>query len=216
MSDNGRHPPSDPSDNELVARVGRRDAVAFELLYDRYARPVYAMAAHLLGPARAEDVVQEVFLRLWRKADQFDPTRGAFRTWFMAIARHHVLHEQSGHGRQQRLTAAADIDQILATTADDTIDVEEQAWRRERGETAWRALGGLPAEQRLVLVLAYFGGLSQAAIADQLRLPLGTVKKRTRLGLHKLRDALANQDALGQEADPSLRRAARTRVTDEV
>jgi RNA polymerase sigma-70 factor (ECF subfamily) len=216
MSDNGRYPPRELDDHELVARVRRRDAAAFELLYDRYGRSVYAMAAHLLDPLRAEEVVQEVFLQLWRKANQFDPTRSAFRTWFMAIAHHQVLHELSGRGRGQRIAVAGDIDRILAATADDTIDVEEQAWRRERGETARRALGSLPAEQRQVLVLAYFGGLSQSAIADQLRLPLGTVKKRTRLGLHKLRDALSNQDAPGrEEPNPSLRRAARTRVTDD-
>ncbi|MBA2519576.1 MAG: sigma-70 family RNA polymerase sigma factor [Chloroflexia bacterium] len=209
MTENGRYPPRDPSDSTLVARIGRGDVAAFELLYDRYARSVYAMAAHMLDPEKAEEVVQEVFLRLWHKAHQFDPSRSAFRTWFMAIARHQALHELRRRGGSQQITVSGDIDRILAETADEAIDVEEQAWRRERDDTALRALGCLPAEQRQVLVLAYFGGLSQSAIADHLQVPLGTVKKRTRLGLNKLRAALANQDPIEHEAAAAWRQATR-------
>ncbi len=192
----------EPSDETLAGRVAQRDMAAFELIYDRYAKSVYALAAHLLGHAEAEEVVQEVFLRLWHKAGQFDPARGFFNTWFMAIARHHVLDELRQRSQQQRLVAAEEIDQLLAEAADPAANVEEQAWLRERGNTILDALQSLPAEQRRVLVLAYFGGLSQSAIARHLGWPLGTVKKRVRLGLQKLRASLAQQGLVVQsEAD---------------
>src|SRR5215208_3414135 len=83
--------PPEPTDETLVARVAVGDLAAFSLLYERYERPVYVMATHLLGAAEAEDVVQEAFLRLWRSAAQFDETRGRFAPWLLAIARHEVL-----------------------------------------------------------------------------------------------------------------------------
>ena len=191
---NGRVPPDPlPADEVLVARVALGDVAAFALL--RYARPVYAMAVHLLGPADGEEAAQEAFLRLWNKADQFDPARGSFAAWFIAVARHHVFRELRGRSQRHRLAAAEDVDRLLAQAADPTIDVEEQAWRRDEGAAVRRALDGLPADQRRALVLAYFGGLSQSAIAQHLGWPLGTVKKRIRLGMQKLRLALAQQGA---------------------
>jgi RNA polymerase sigma-70 factor (ECF subfamily) len=187
--------PPEPTDEALVARVVDGDLAAFSLLYDRYDRPVYAMATHLLGAAEAEDVVQEVFLRLWRGVDQFDERRGRFAPWFLAIARHEVLARLRRRSREQRLALVEDIDRLLAAAPDPAIDVEEQVWRRERGALILAALNELPPEQRRVLVLAYFGELSQTTIAASLGWPLGTVKKRVRLGLQKLRQVLASHDA---------------------
>jgi len=184
----------EPSDEALVGRVANGDLAAFSLLYDRYDRPVYAIAAHLLGAGEADDVVQEVFLRLWRSAAQFEETRGRFAPWLLAIARHEVLARVRRRSREQRLALAEDIDRLIATAPDHAIDVEEQVWRRERGELILQALNELPPEQRRVLVLAYFGELSQSTIAASLGWPLGTVKKRVRLGLQKLRQALAPRD----------------------
>lgn len=184
----------EPSDEALVARVAHGDLTAFSLLYDRYDRPVYAMAAHLLGSAEAEEVVQETFLRLWRSAAQFNETRGRFAPWLLAIARHEVLARLRRRTREQHLARAEDIDRLIATAPDHAIDVEEQVWRRERGDLILQALNELPPEQRRVLVLAYFGELSQSTIAASLGWPLGTVKKRVRLGLQKLRQALAPRD----------------------
>jgi RNA polymerase sigma-70 factor (ECF subfamily) len=82
---------SEASDSTLVEQVKQRDVDAFTALYDRYAQPVYALAAHLLGPAEADEVVQDVFQRLWDKAEQYDARRGAFRAWFMTIARYSVV-----------------------------------------------------------------------------------------------------------------------------
>ena len=196
MTESWRIPP-EPSDEALVTRVAHGDLTAFSALYDRYHRPVYAMAAHLLGSAEAEEVVQETFLGLWRNAAQFDETRGRFAPWLLAIGRHEVLARLRRRSREQRLALAEDIDRLLATAPDRALDVEEQVWRRERGEFIHQALNELPPEQRRVLVLAYFAELSQATIAASLGWPLGTVKKRVRLGLQKLRQNLGPRDIAG-------------------
>ena len=180
----------DPSDEALVERVCRQDVTAFGLLYDRYARLVYVLAVTVLDRAEGEEIVQEVFLRLWRKADQFQPERGPFGAWFMTIARHRVWDVLRRLHREPSLSAEV-IDQLLMESAIGVGNVEEEAWSQEVGEAVLHALQGLPAEQRRALVLAYFGGLSRSSIAEHLGWPLGTVKKRIRLGLQKLRIALA-------------------------
>lgn len=187
----------DPSDESLVARVALRDVDAFALLYDRYARAVFVLAAHTLGGADAEEVVQDVFFRLWQKAGQFDAQRGSFAAWFMTAARHGVLDRLQQRSQQQRMTAADDIGELLAQTIDARINVEDDVWQRACAVALLRALQDLPAEQRRAIVLAYFGGLSHSSIAQSLGWPLGTVKKRIRLGMTKLRAALAQ---LGMDA----------------
>jgi len=184
-------PTAEPSDETLAARVAGRDAAAFGLLFDRYAQTVYVFAAHLLGTTDADEIVQEVFLRFWNRAGQYDPLRGSFRGWFMAIARHQILNELRRRSQEQRRLAADAIDRVLAEAADPAVDVEEAARLHERQDNVLRALGELPEEQRRALILAYFGGLSHSAIAQLLGLPLGTVKKRIQLGVRKLRAALA-------------------------
>jgi RNA polymerase sigma-70 factor (ECF subfamily) len=188
------------SDGALAARVAERDLEAWSCLYDRYAPSVYAFAAHMLGRDHAEDVIQEAFLRLWRNAGRYDPERGAFSAWFYAVVRHRIQDELRQRRRDERLMVAGDADDLLAETPIPGIDVDETVAQRERGRAVLRALQSLPPDQRRVLVLAYFGaGLSQSSIADYLDCPLGTVKKRTRLGLEKLRrlldeDGSANRD----------------------
>jgi RNA polymerase sigma-70 factor, ECF subfamily len=185
----------DPSDEALAARVARHDMAAFSLIYDRYAQSVYALAAHLLGPIDAEEIVQEVFLRLWNKAEQFDESRGNFGGWFMTVARNYVMDELRSRSQQQKLVAAEEIDHLLSSETDPSVNVEEESSQREQGAAIFRALKTLPEEQRRVLILAYFGGLSQSAIAERLNWPLGTVKKRIRLGLQKLRAFLTGHEA---------------------
>lgn len=183
----------DPSDETLAERVARGDVAAFATLYDRYAHRVYVWAVHLVGTAEAEDVVQEVFARLWGKAAQFDAQRGRFAWWFIAVTRHHLLSQLRRRTLQQRIMAAEEIDRVLADVADQTIGPEELAWSHEQNDVIRHALATLPEEQRRVLVLAYFGGLSQSQIAAHTRTPLGTVKKRTRLALQKLRELLRGE-----------------------
>jgi RNA polymerase sigma-70 factor, ECF subfamily len=175
-------------DAALVARVARGNVAAFGALYDRYARDVYALAAHALGPDDAEEVVQDVFVRLWRSAHQFDPRRGSFTAWLMSIARHRVVDQL----RRRRLgpTVAETVDDLLNAVEDPVADVEEEASLRSLRELVLAELRELPPEQRRALVLAYFGGMSQREISRELGWPLGTVKKRIQLGLRKLRVAL--------------------------
>jgi RNA polymerase sigma-70 factor, ECF subfamily len=188
-------------DESLTARVAAGDVAAFTQLYERYAQRIYAWCVHTLGAARAEDAVQEIFLRLWQAAAQFDPARGRFLTWFFAIARHHLMHELRRAGVRRRVEVAAEIAELFAAQ---TADPEELAGARDDASSLARALLRLPEEQRQVLAMAYFGGLSQSQIATHLHVPLGTVKKRIRLGMGKLRSALQPPDpavGLGEPHD---------------
>lgn len=195
----------EPPDEVLVAQVAGRDVAAFGLLYDRYVHLVYALGARSLGLTDAQEVVQDVFLQLWRNASQFDPERGSFGAWFIAIARHRVLGQLSTRGRQQRFAVADAIELALMQAPDPGPSVEELAERAESAETVLRALQSLPPDQRRVLVLAYFAGMSQSTIARHLDVPLGTVKKRVRLGMQKLQVALAMP---GEHAVRTTERAA--------
>jgi RNA polymerase sigma-70 factor (ECF subfamily) len=103
------HQQLDPSDEVLVARVCRKDVTAFSQLYDRYARPIYILAVTALDRAEAEEIVQEVFLRLWHKAHQFQPERGPFGAWFMTIARHQVWDVLRRLHREPSLASVRDI-----------------------------------------------------------------------------------------------------------
>jgi RNA polymerase sigma-70 factor, ECF subfamily len=182
------------SDEALARRVASQDRSAFSELYDRYARSVYAMAAHVVGTDEADEILQDVFTRLWSKADQFDASRGIFAAWFMTIVRNRLRDELHRRTFRERIVAAEAIDQLLTQTADPNSTLEEAAWIRERAQTILEALQHLPEEQRQALVLAYFADLSQSTIAEQLNWPLGTVKKRIRLGLQKLRHVLKPHD----------------------
>lgn len=180
----------------LASRIASRDMTAFSYIYDRYARPVYAMAGHMLGVPEAEEAAQEIFMRLWNKASQYDPARGPFSHWFMSIARNHILDRLRARSERKRIIAAEEIDLLLSEAADPRVDVLDQVWQKQRGDALSQALRRIPAEQRRVIVLAYFGGMSQSEISMHLNVPLGTVKKRIRLGLQKMRAALAPQALL--------------------
>jgi RNA polymerase sigma-70 factor (ECF subfamily) len=132
-----------------------------------------------------------VFLRLWQHAGQFDPARSAFGAWFMAIARHRVLDELRRRGQARRLAVAGDVERLLVQAPDGALDPGAEVWLRDAARAVHHALAALPDDQRRVLVLGYFGGLTHSAMADLLGWPLGTVKKRVRLGLQKLRRSLA-------------------------
>lgn len=181
----------EPSDEVLAERVAAGDKAAFALLYDRYAQRIYGWSAHVLGSDQADDAIQDIFTNLWRKAGQFDQRRGAFSVWFMAVARHQLRREVRRARLRQRLFATREIDDLLSRVPSDEREPADQAGEREAGAQLLAALRMLPAEQRTVLVMAYFGGFSQSRIANQLSLPLGTVKKRVRLGMQKLRATLA-------------------------
>ena len=177
------------SDAALMRRIQQGDVAAFGALYDRHAPAVFALAARMLRDrAAAEDVTQETFLAVWRRSDGFAADRGALRAWLLTIARNRAvdaIRRGRGHAAQQLGDAA---DRLVA--ADCT---EDEVLRRADATRVDVALDTLPDTQRQILDLAYFAGLSHSEIATQLRLPLGTVKGRMRLGLHKLAGELGPQ-----------------------
>ena len=198
MESSGRFIHLEPPDEALCARVAERDVAAFEALYDRYRDRVYAWAAHVLGPRQAEDTTQEVFALLWRRAGQFNASRGQFTQWFWALTRNHILRELRGISRQKRIQIADQIAALISTAITEGVDVEEAAFAKVDSQRALDTLGRLPPDQRRVLVMSYFVGLSHSAIAEELSVPLGTVKKRARLGMQKLRQALITDETPGE------------------
>jgi RNA polymerase sigma-70 factor, ECF subfamily len=203
LTDRPRH---DAEDATLVALVARRDLHAFGVLYDRYARDVYALAVHVVPRADAEEIVQDVFVRIWKNAVRFDEARGSFVAWLMTIARNRVLDELRRQGTTRR--AFEEIEDVLQHSRDLSIDLEETVWSKDRRQAILEALRELPRDQRRAVVLAYFGGLTRAAIAEELGWPLGTVKKRIQLGLQKLRRAL-NENLNVEERETDQREVAR-------
>ena len=178
----GRVEPIAPSDGELIQRVGSGDAGAFELLYRRYARPVFGLALRRLGDRMAaEEAVQETFASLWRSARTYKPERGPGAPWLYAVARNAIV---------DRARNKSDATSEVPDTASLELGPDERA---EASFVSWRvhrALEDLPRTERDVIELAYWGGLSQREVADFLGIPLGTVKTRTRAGLGRLATAL--------------------------
>ncbi|HEX6702096.1 MAG TPA: sigma-70 family RNA polymerase sigma factor [Gaiellaceae bacterium] len=180
-----RRRPIEPSDGELLQRVGTGDRSAFELLYKRYARAVLGLALRRLGDrGRAEEAVQETFTSVWRSASSYKPERGPGAPWLYAVARHAIV---------DRFRVRADTPAEIPETASAEAGPAERA---ESSFVAWRvhrALEELPAAERTVLELAYWGGLSQSEVSEYLNVPLGTVKTRTRTGLRRLADLLEGE-----------------------
>ena len=174
-----------PSDGDLIRRVARHDASAFEVLYRRFARPVFGLALRRLGDRmRAEDAVQETFAAVWRSARTYRPDRGAGAPWLYAVARNAIV---------DRARNRSEPPGEVPDTPSGELTPEERA---EASYTSWRvhrALEELPPNERDVIELAYYGGLSQSEVADFLNIPLGTVKTRTRAGLGRLADLLEGE-----------------------
>src|SRR5207247_8088749 len=160
----------------LLARIARRDATAFETLYDRYSRAVYSLALRMLGnPQAAQEVAQEIFLHIWRGAGEFIPARGTARSWVLSLAHHRSVRAL----RRQRVPT---VEPLAAgdRSAGGSADVVEQALRGVEGATVRSALMTLSAEQREAIVLAYSGGYTSPETPNRLKIPLGTVKTRIR------------------------------------
>lgn len=172
-----------PDDEELLARVGRADKAAFELLYTRYSRSIYSLVMGLLGELNAaSEITQEVFLSIWQQAVRYDSSRGSARSWILAVAHHKAV---DGLRRKKVRTT-----QSLTQDTESGEDLVQVALGRVQAEHVRQALTELSQPQRDVLVLAYYGGLTQQEISHRLDLPLGTVKTRMRDGLLKLRSRL--------------------------
>ncbi len=184
-------------DEANAVRIALGDRSAFEAVYQRYGSTVRALARRMVGAADADDVLQEVFSTLWEKAGQFDPARGRFEPWFMTIARRHCIQVLRRRGRLAQVAASDALEMMLLGRPDGAPGPEQTAAFHEQSQLLRHALGTLPDEQRRVLLLAYFGGMSQPEIAVATGSPLGTVKRRVQLGMQKLRVALSGESALG-------------------
>ncbi len=170
----------------LLVRIREKDERAIEALYARYSGPLYSLAYQVTGADRfAQDVVQEVFVAVWKDAARFDPSRGAVSSWLFALARHKAIDLVRKEQNVRKHTADVDLE---FHEADD--DVDQEAWLRLRRDTVRAAIQQLPETQRTALELAFFAGLTHVEVAEKLDIPLGTAKTRIRTALLKLRDIL--------------------------
>jgi RNA polymerase sigma-70 factor (ECF subfamily) len=179
----------------LIARVVERDERAVEALYARYSGPLYSLAYQVTRADRfAQEVVQEVFVALWKDAGRFDPAKGAVGPWLFSLARHKAIDLVR---RESNITKrTAEIDMELEVAAD---DVDHEVWLNIKRDRIRAALDELTEPQRVALELAFFSGLTHVEVAERLGIPLGTAKTRIRSALLKLRDALGT--SLSEDED---------------
>lgn len=182
------NPDAPDNDRGLVARIEARDAEALALLYDRHSARLFGLAQRILGETgEAEEVLQEVFLHVWKAAASFDPSRGPVVAWLLVATRSRSIDRlrsrRSGKGAPSR-----SLDEAPETASPE--DIEADAAGREWEASCRAAIGQLPEDQRQALELAYFEGLTHQEIAQRTATPLGTVKTRVRLGLMKLRERI--------------------------
>ena len=174
----------------LVKRIAGGDAEALGELYDRYGRLAFGVLYRMLpGPEAAEEVVQDAFHAVWRRAGSYKSERGAVRTWLLAICRNAAIDWRRTRGKRHEREVSFDTAGELL--ADGKVD--ERVVDALRAEQVRNAVAELPAEQRDVLSLAFWGGFSQSEIAARTNTPLGTVKSRVRLGMTKLRERLVEE-----------------------
>ena len=177
-----------PSDQECMLQLAAQNQEALQPLFSRYAPLVFHLASQSLDPGSAEDIVQDVFLTVWRKAAAFDPGRGSFRSWLLQITHFRILNELRRRSRRPAIDPeAGEVEELR----DESGEPAETAWRQFRREAVRAAVGRLPPSQRQALSLAFFEELSHDQVAIALNLPLGTVKTRIRSALQKLRYMLA-------------------------
>lgn len=179
---------SDPGETELIDRLQKRDPEALAAAYDRYGQIVYSLFLRITREqSTAEDLVQELFLRVWNHACQFNPAKGSLGVWILSIARNMAIdHVRSAQTRfATRLRPLEQADRVNAgakTSAPESVI--------DHARTIGTAFASLSFNQRRVVELAYYEGLSQSEIANQLKEPLGTVKSWMRSALMRLRSAI--------------------------
>ena len=176
-------PGGSPEDRGLLERVAQGDSAALKVLYERYGARTLGVAVRVLGAhAESEEVVQETFLEVWKRAREFDDARGSASAWIATIARSRAIDRLRARGATARKLAAIG-DEPPAEAAPSPLEDVEQRLDRQRINAA---LDELPVEQRQPIELAYFEGLTHREIAERFAEPLGTIKTRVRLGLEKL------------------------------
>jgi RNA polymerase sigma-70 factor (ECF subfamily) len=181
---------SNAEDVALIRRMCEADETALGALYDRWVRALYSLVVHLLkDPDEAEDVVEETFWQAWRKASSYEPSKGAVSTWLLTIGRRKALDRL--RARKRHREDPLDRDQSFADLPSSEKDPSQEVEGIELRDQVRSALRELPDEQREVLELGYFKGMSQSEIAEATGQPLGTVKTRMRLAMQKLREPLS-------------------------
>ncbi len=182
--------PDKADDARLIERIAAGDAEALGELYDRYGRVAFGMVYRMLpGPEAAEEVAQDAFHAVWRQARSYRSDRGSVRTWLLAICRNAAIDWRRTKGKRVEREVAIDAAADLLSDA----RVDERVVTALRAERIRAVVAELPADQRDVLALAFWGGYSQSEIAARTNTPLGTVKSRVRLGMNKLRERLAEE-----------------------
>ena len=183
-----------------MAAIANGDESALRSLYERYGRIVYSVSYRVTADAHlAEECTQDAFVRVWRRARDFDPARAKVSTWLFAIARNRAIELWRSRTRRLDGGHVDGLDAAGAVVDETAADPAELVAAADEAVRISEALGSLPPEQLEALQLAYFDGLTHHEIAERLRLPLGTVKGRIRLGLDRLRLAAAEQ-RLGVES----------------
>lgn len=182
---------STPDEADMVRRLSEGDTEALREIYDRYSPYLFALLVRMLGStAEAEEVLQEVFLTLWRASQRFDPKRGTFRAWLYTMTRRRALDLL--RARTSRPHLGSEEDAASSPFPERCKETpEKEASDHERADAVKEALKQLPPKQREVLDLAYFRGLSQYEIAAHLGVPVGTIKSRVRDAMIRLRNALS-------------------------
>jgi RNA polymerase sigma-70 factor (ECF subfamily) len=185
------------ADGALMERLIQRDASALEELYDRYARPVYSLVLRVSQqPASAEEIVQDVFLLLWRNAARYHASRGPLEPWLFTLARNRALDFlRLKREKQRRREDSYEFDMPDAVSAPNPVALIDGARRAERVRAC---MGELPEPQRRAIELAFFEGMTHSEIAAALSEPLGTVKSWIRNGLIRLRESLETASAAGK------------------
>jgi RNA polymerase sigma factor (sigma-70 family) len=191
-------------DDEILRRIRAGDRNAVDELYERFRRPAFALARRILADdGLAEDVLQDVFLGVWRDPDAYDRARGSFSSWLLAVVHHKavdaVRREESQRRRQGRAEDQAVLEGPVATR-----DVEDDAWSRVVAQQVRSALGELPEAQKEALTLAYYGGYTQREVAALTGTPLGTVKTRMLAGMRRLRTELGGLRGSAPESGPPV------------
>ncbi len=181
------------TDQELVHGVVGRDRMALEALYERYSGAIYSLAVRMLrDTGAAEEVTQDTFFNVWQRAASYKPDRGKVTAWLFSIGHHRVIDETRRRKRRERAQVHQDVETAYQPE-DDTNDPARFANRQMQRGMLKEALSQIRVEQRAVVELAYYGGLTHSEIAKRLGQPLGTVKTRMRLGLKKLRELVGPQ-----------------------
>ena len=179
------------ADEDLIALAEGGDAEAFAALYDRHGRAAYSLAYRMMGEKQAaEDLVQDVFLKVWRLTGSYRADRGSVRTWILSIVHNRGIDQIRSSASRRRTQ-----DKIEASAAkSQPSEAFSEAWRNTQRDQVRDALTSLPSEQLKILELAYFSGYTHVEISELLDLPLGTVKGRMRLGLKKIKAYFDSRD----------------------